>query len=98
MFKSKTLFIVGAGASREAGLPTGTQLTDAIANKLSFEFLNGSWVEGAGNADIHDAIRQHASRNNLPEGDLFRAASKICDAMPQAPSIDHFLHTHSTDQ
>jgi hypothetical protein len=28
---------VGAGASREAGLPTGTELTTAVAKKLSFQ-------------------------------------------------------------
>jgi hypothetical protein len=35
VFRSKTLFIVGAGASQEVDLPTGTQLKDIIAKKLN---------------------------------------------------------------
>jgi hypothetical protein len=34
MFQSKTLFVVGAGASKEAGLPIGEELTDRIATLL----------------------------------------------------------------
>jgi hypothetical protein len=95
MFKSMTLFIVGAGASQEAGLPTGTQLKDAIAEKLGFENISGSW--GSGDPDIHEAIRQYASQANLNANDIFRGAEKIRENMPLAPSIDHFIHTHSTN-
>ncbi len=36
MFKSKTLFIVGAGASAEAGLPIGRELKVKIRDKLKY--------------------------------------------------------------
>jgi len=42
MFKSKTLFVVGAGASQEAGLPTGTELKSIIAEKLDITFDHGN--------------------------------------------------------
>jgi NAD-dependent SIR2 family protein deacetylase len=38
MFRSKTLFVVGAGASSEAGLPTGYELKNKIAELLNFHF------------------------------------------------------------
>jgi hypothetical protein len=31
MFKSKTVFVIGAGASKEAGLPTGEELKKSIS-------------------------------------------------------------------
>jgi hypothetical protein len=98
MFKSKTLFIVGAGASREADLPIGKELTSAIAKKLNFDLSHGSWAEGAGDAQIYEAIKRYAYQNNLPENDLFRGARKIRDAMPQAASIDNFVDAHSTNR
>src|SRR6266446_5768785 len=95
MFKSKTLFIVGAGASQEAGLPTGTQVKAAIAEKLGFELSSGSWV--GGDPDIDEAIRRYASQANVNANEIFRAAEHIRENMPLAPSIDHFIHTHGTN-
>lgn len=39
MFKRKTVFIVGAGASKELDLPMGDGLKGIIAQKLFFEWL-----------------------------------------------------------
>jgi hypothetical protein len=94
MLKSKTLFIVGAGASQEAGLPTGTQLKDAIAEKLGFENISGSW--GSGDPEIHRAIWEYVNQNGVDANVIFRDAVKIRDAMPQAMSIDNFIDAHST--
>ena len=41
MFKSKTVFIVGAGASAEVGLPVGSALKSDIANILQIEEAPG---------------------------------------------------------
>ena len=38
MFRSKTLFVVGAGASKEVNFPIGTELTEEIAQLWDFEF------------------------------------------------------------
>ena len=37
MFKSKTVFILGAGASQEVGMPVGARLTGKIAQILRCE-------------------------------------------------------------
>lgn len=41
MFKSRTLFVIGAGASKEVGMPIGTDLTKLIAKSLDIRFRNG---------------------------------------------------------
>jgi hypothetical protein len=95
VFKSKTLFIVGAGASQEAGLPTGTQLKTAIAERLGFEFSAGSLVSG--DRDIYEAILQYARKGNVDSNTIVRDAATICNAMHQAISIDNFMDAHATN-
>ena len=50
MFTQKTLFVVGAGASLELGLPSGDVLKGTIAKKLDFDVEFGSVKKG--NRDI----------------------------------------------
>jgi len=38
MFQPNTVFVLGAGASHEVGLPLGSELKRIIANKLDFEY------------------------------------------------------------
>jgi len=96
MFKSKTLFIVGAGASQEIDLPTNTQLKAVIAEKLDIDLFGTLDRAAAGDSEIARAIEEHAKRNNVDTNILVGDAWKIRDAMPQAISIDNFIHTHGT--
>ena len=38
MFQSKTVFVLGAGASHELGLPLGSGLAKIISRKLNLRF------------------------------------------------------------
>jgi hypothetical protein len=97
MFKSKTLFIVGAGASQEAGLPTGTELKTAIAKKLDIRYAPGNpYVPVSGDPAIAREISEYAQRSNLNMNIILHDAWKIRDAMPQAISIDNFIDAHNT--
>jgi len=96
MFRSKTVFVVGAGASREAGLPTGTELRPVIASKLDIRYkINGELISG--NREIADALRGHAQKNGEDVNSYLLQASKISEAMPQAISIDSFIDAHRGD-
>ncbi len=93
---SKTLIVLGAGASVEIGMPTGAELKSKIADLLDirFDFPNqlvsgDQWITGA------------IQRFTGPAGDfnlLRHVCIRIRDAMPQALSIDHFLDAHSDDK
>lgn len=96
----QTVFIVGAGASHEAGLPVGNKLTEIIANRLNFKF---DWPNGqkGGSTRIKDAFDWGKKKNDARCSDLdalVRAAHIIRDAMPLAPSIDNFIHTHNNNK
>ncbi|CDZ56027.1 hypothetical protein [Neorhizobium galegae] len=97
MFANKTVFIIGAGASYEIGLPVGSALTGIIAQKLDLR-ESGSW-DAHGDKNLVGAIIEMARGNNYG-ADMRRysaAAQDIRRAMPQAISIDNFLHTHADD-
>jgi hypothetical protein len=97
MFKSSTVFIVGAGASSEVGLPTGINLKSKIAEKLNIKYdfteyypLSGDWV-------IAEALRHQVKNSENQRSGInpyLFEAWKIHDAMPQAGSIDTYLDVH----
>lgn len=60
MFKSKTVFIVGAGASCEAGLPSGDTLKERIAELLDIRFNDWGSDQISGDRRIVKALREAA--------------------------------------
>jgi len=102
MSNQKSLvLVVGAGASKEVKLPIGSELKDRIAAALNFKFRNGYQLE-SGDSDIAEAIQLYV-QNHRPNGStdvnpFIRAGRRIRDAMPQAPSIDNFIHAHQDDE
>jgi hypothetical protein len=80
MKNPQTLFIIGAGASREANLPTGKELTEIIARRLDFRVNGGSLLPGHGDNDILDIFQQ---RTQTAEGinAYLRAAWRIRDGI-----------------
>ena len=99
MFRSKTLFVVGAGASNEASLPTSKELARKIADKLDIQVEQG-YKQISGSYLIPDAIRRPVPpHNNYRDiNSYLDAAWAIRDAMPQALAIDNYLDAHSSDE
>ncbi|CAG1012441.1 hypothetical protein BURK2_04518 [Burkholderiales bacterium] len=93
------VFVVGAGASKEVGLPTGAELRSRIAELLDLRYEFGS-RRSSGDQLIEDALRElalptacfHDAMNAFQ-----RSAWRIRDAMPQALSIDNFIDSHRED-
>jgi hypothetical protein len=85
VLKSKTVFVVGAGASAEVGLPVGSRLTQIIADGLKTN--NDGYFK---DVNINRAMHLHGS-------DCNEASRHLREAMPLAPSIDNYLHTHQQD-
>ncbi len=100
MPSGKTVFIIGAGASAEVGLPTGFQLKNKIAELLTFIFPGGS-SPSSGDLCIYEAIKRHVRARgiNLNEvNDHLRAAQHISKALPQAISIDNLMDSLNGDE
>jgi hypothetical protein len=94
MFRSKTLFILGAGASNEVGLPIGDELKDQIAHKINIKFPDG-YRQESGDHQIMWAFRQLANQRMDQNPNVFLETSwQLIDALPQAISIDNLLDAH----
>jgi hypothetical protein len=87
------VFVVGAGANTEVGLPMGDGLKKMIADALSFQTDRGNRMTG-GNATIHETLYQLAGRQSERINHYLAAARLVKNGMPQAPSIDNFLDVH----
>ena len=60
MFKANTLFVVGAGASFEFGLPTGEGLKSKIIEALDIRFGHGTGLI-SGNGKNSAGVKHHRS-------------------------------------
>lgn len=99
MFTGNTVMVIGAGASKEVGFPTGAELKDQIAERLDFRFSNEIVSYRRKRLGGDDEIFDTLSRRSHSEGQqgvqhYLDAARLIREAMPTAKSIDHFLNSH----
>jgi hypothetical protein len=91
MFKRRTLFIVGAGASAEVGLPAGIGLARIIARKLDVNIEHGR-IKDYGDAELFSQVRRQYTADF---NDHVEAAIGIRDGISLVNSIDDFLDIHS---
>jgi hypothetical protein len=90
MFKRRTLFIVGAGASAEVEMPVGSQLAKTIGAKCDIRFERGFHPTGIGDHALFGQFR--GARSNI--SGVQTAAWLIRDGIQLSSSIDDFLDLH----
>lgn len=98
MENKKLTLVVGAGASKELGLPVGSELKQTIASLLGFGFLDEKIVSGS--PEIWGALKRFVEDKfvNLDMNPYFYAARRIQAAMPLVNSIDNFIDIHQGDR
>jgi hypothetical protein len=93
LLKQNTVFVVGAGASKEFGLPVGTELAIAISDKLNIRYDDfGAKIVSGDQELFHNVARGRDARATQ------QAAWLIRDGIILANSIDDFLHVHRHDE
>ncbi|WP_126177143.1 hypothetical protein [Tsuneonella rigui] len=97
MFKSPTVFVVGAGASAEAGLPLGGELTSKIASLLNLSVEYGHQLS-KGDAVIYHGLRELVDRRDWGQNSFIGSARSVAEAMDLAQSIDTFLESHGKNR
>jgi hypothetical protein len=95
MFKSKTLFIVGAGASKEVNIPIGAELAQKIARLAHFEIEYGHFQKGD-RRFFSCLLKAFGNNSNLNE--YLPAARQISKGLCLANSIDDYINTHQNDK
>jgi hypothetical protein len=92
MFKVPVVFVVGAGASFEYGLPLGAALKDAIAEKLKFRFEYGGSRLIGGDTNLLDEINRHVGGDREKRNEYIEAAQRLAATVRSFISIDEALH------
>ena len=94
MLSRETVFVVGAGASCELGLPSGDNLKTSIVDTFA------TTDKGFGTRFIDPAVQNAAEQltsrayphfQGAVHDDVFEAATTISGALPFAQSIDNYL-------
>ena len=99
MRQSKTVLVLGAGASQKFGLPLGKTLKDHIASDLNITFEYDHRLQ-SGSPEIVEALRLLVRDENGRTGDInpHRAAAvSIARSMRLSGSIDEFVERHKDD-
>lgn len=92
MFRRKTLFILGAGASQEADLPIGAKLAEYISELLAANSIAGPTDPSHPGQQL---LSQLYHRFPLANNGYDRAAQLISGGVRLTKSIDDFLDRHS---
>jgi hypothetical protein len=91
-----TVYIIGAGASKEANLPTGAELKSKIIDLLDLYF---DYQQTKGDRIIGQALITYAkAQGDKNIKDYVESAWHIRDALPQALSIDNFIDAHKGNE
>lgn len=92
VIEKKLVLVVGAGASKEVGLPTGEELKGIIRDLLDIRFDYRNQVSGDGL--ISQTLREYSAGSQgavLPK-EIIAEAWHIRDTIDLAPSIDNLIH------
>jgi hypothetical protein len=94
MFFSKTVFVLGAGASHEIGLPLGSDLAKVISQKLDIRFEDTNRPKSTGgDYPLYETLR---GKFRSEAREYQHAGWMIRDGVLLANSIDDFLDRHAS--
>lgn len=96
MIRTRTTFIVGAGASVELALPSNEDLLLKIGQTLDFSRL-GTETQSRDTLQLSQYFAKLADRIGKVEADMRHAADRLRTAAKMARSVDTVLDQHDTD-
>lgn len=96
MLRKKTLLILGAGSSKDFNFPLGPELTDRIAQAVTFDFSQHKPVGG------HSVIRARLETMLYSQGQLFNLWASACEYIQRnihlSSSVDRFIDSNRDNQ
>jgi hypothetical protein len=96
MFKRRTLFVIGAGASQEVGFPVGSQLAATIKQKMDILLQHGRQpIDNGADYELYAAV---TSKRQIERPEFQQAAWLIRDGITLTRSIDDFMDLHRENE
>ena len=99
----ETVFVIGAGASAEVGLPTGERLKELISDSLDIEY-NSIGDASKGDILIERSIREKCSKisdtrlSHKEMSEYKTIFKKTRNLLHLSPSIDNFIDSNREDK
>ena len=90
-----TVLVIGAGASKEVGLPLGTELKQSICKAMKFCGPDSSGGDVLGETFV---LHAQAEQNMNLVNSARSAGRKLYRGLPLARSVDHFVNNHKSDE
>jgi len=101
LYKTKTTFIIGAGASLELGFPTSDPLKGQISSAVNLGFESHTNHVSRGDKAIAKALMSYSDYRTQDGADEYnkyvRAGWHTAKAMAQAISIDNFIEVQEDE-
>ena len=98
MFSVQTVFVIGAGAGKDIGMPVGSELSAVIAAKLNIKHKDGGRQLASGDYEISEALRQIAKINGEDYNDWRAAGTMVAGGIGYTRSIDAYLNAHKDNE
>ena len=98
MFSVPTIFIIGAGAGKEIGMPVGRELSATIAKELDIKHKNFGPELSSGDYEISTALRRIAKVKHEDYNDWRTAATMVAAGIGYTRSIDAYLNAHKDNE
>jgi len=90
MFKKPVVFIIGAGASADYGMPLGGQLASSVAADVDFHFPDNFGPIERGDAALFQHLQTHFPRDQLQR--FLFAGRQLAATISSAASVDDALY------
>jgi hypothetical protein len=97
MFPVPTLFILGAGAGRDIGMPVGSELSGMIVDKLDIRCEDGL-TQTHGDPVISRALNQIASSRRENVDQWLAAGRTVAKGIEYTRSIDAYINAHKDNE
>jgi len=98
MIRSKTVFIIGAGAGFDLGMPLGDQLSRIIGEKLNIKFKSGGYEQASGDFEIMDALRRVSGLEKVNVNEYITSGWGVAEGVGFSRSIDSYLNAHTGNE
>jgi hypothetical protein len=98
MFSVPTVFIIGAGAGKEVGMPIGSELSVEIARKLDIKHKDFGPELTSGDSEISAALRRIANAKGDNYNEWRTAGTMVAAGIGYTRSIDAYLNAHKDNE
>lgn len=98
MFSVPTVFVIGAGAGKEIGMPVGSELSVEIARKLNIRHRLGGRELASGDYETAAALRRIAKAKGADYNEWRAAGCMVAEGIGYTRSIDAYLNAHKDNE